>query len=336
MLGRMKSLRTMGTRTYLLLGLLVLAIAGAARWYWPASPEPPRAARVNMKPPLPMLGIDPKLVSLDDPEPDFTGARSLTSQLCTKAQFDTERLTHWATELHEHKRYHCKLWEYAFILQALEERGALTTGKQGLGFGVGQEPLPSLFAKYGAAVVATDLDLQEATKEGWAKTGQHMTSLKVLNQRKLVSDDVFTRLVSTRNVDMNRIPEDLRGFDFTWSTCALGHIGGLEKGLAFIENSLATLKPGGVAVHTTEYNLSSDVETLVTDGTSVYRRHDIQELVRRLTAAGHDVQVSFNSGSDELDQHVDERPYSENVHLKIRLDRYVVTSLGLIIRKKLD
>ncbi len=257
----------------------------------------------------------------------------LTSQLCTKAQFDTERLAHWASELGEPRRYHCKLWEYSFILQALEERGALAAGKQGLGFGVGQEPLPSLFAKYGAAVVATDLDLDQATKQGWATSGQHMTSSTVLNKRKLVPDDVFTKLVTTRNVDMNRIPEDLRGFDFTWSTCALGHLGGLEQGLAFIENSLTTLKPGGVAVHTTEYNLSSDNETLVTTGTSVYRKHDIQELARRLTADGHEVQVSFNFGSDELDRHIDEWPYSEDKHLKIRLDKYVVTSLGLIIRK---
>lgn len=321
----------MRTRTYTLLAGLVAVACGAIVWHRATqrneAKTPSRSAN---------RGIDLTLLTPGDPAPTFGGAAMLSSQLCTQAQFDSERFSYWVNELHEPKRYHSKQWEYAFILQALSERGLLAHGKRGLGFGVGQEPLPSLFAKYGAAVLATDLDLEEATKEGWAQSGQHMTSIDVLNQRKLVADSVFASHVSVRNVDMNHIPDDLRGFDFTWSTCALGHLGNLDKGLAFIENSLATLKPNGIAVHTTEFNLSSNIDTYETTNTSVYRKRDIETLVARLTAEGHEVHVNYNFGSGDLDRRVDERPYTRDAHLKIRLGTFVVTSLGLIIRKNPD
>jgi hypothetical protein len=103
--------------------------------------------------------------------------------------------------------------------------------------------------------------------------------------------------------------------------------------MQFIEDSLKTLKPGGIAVHTTELNLSSDTDTIESPRTSVYRRHDIEELVRRLTAEGHEVHVNFNIGNGPLDRYVDERPYTSDKHLRLRLGPYAATSLGIVIRK---
>ncbi len=133
---------------------------------------------------------------------------------------------------------------------------------------------------------------------------------------------------------MNNIPQDLRGFDFTWSSCALEHLESIEKGLQFIINSLDTLKPGGIAVHTTEYNLSSNEDTLDNMGTVLFRKKDIQELVRRLTLAGHEIYINYNPGSGKLDKYIDIAPYSQDKHLKLRLANYVTTSIGFIIRKK--
>ena len=53
-------------------------------------------------------------------------------------------------------RWHRKLWEYVMICQALWERGMLRAGRRGCGFGVGQEPLPALFASLGCEVLAAD------------------------------------------------------------------------------------------------------------------------------------------------------------------------------------
>ena len=277
--------------------------------------------------------VDPLLFADNPVEPTFGTDHMLVSQLCTQSQFASPALARWAAELKEEVRFHCKVWEYAYILQALSERGMLKAGRKGLGFGVGQEPIPSVIAKHGAQVLATDLDLEQATELGWVKSNEYMSSIEILNKRGIAPEKDFHRLVRARNVDMNGIPRDLRGFDFTWSTCALGHLGNLEKGLAFIENSLETLKPGGIAVHTTEFNLTSDTDTMETENTSVYRRRDIEQLVQRLRAQGHEVSVNFNTGSGPLDQRVVEQLGDTDKRLRFRLYGYAVTSIGIVIRK---
>lgn len=277
--------------------------------------------------------IDDALFSFDDTEPSFSGDEMLVSQLCTQSQFETPVFAKWREQLRFEPLFHCKRWEWIYIAQALAERGMLRPGKKGLGFGVGQEPLPALFASHGVEVVATDLKLAEASKLGWAQTNQHLSSIDVLNKRGIASMEDFGRLVRVMNVDMNKIPGELAGFDFIWSTCALGHLGNLENGVVFIENSIKTLKPGGIAVHTTEFNLSSDEKTVENSNTSVYRKRDIKALVKKLTAQGHEIHVNYNFGRGELDRHIDHPPYSQNKHLKIRLGSFVITSIGLIIRK---
>lgn len=57
--------------------------------------------------------------------------------------------------------------------------------------------------------------------------------------------------------DMNNISASLfDGFDFVWSPCALEHLGSKQLGLEFIVKSAQCLKPGGMAVHATEFDLS--------------------------------------------------------------------------------
>jgi hypothetical protein len=46
-------------------------------------------------------------------------------------------------------------------------------GVAGLGFGCGQEVLPSLFAKYGEAITATDLPPDRAEARQWTVSGQY-------------------------------------------------------------------------------------------------------------------------------------------------------------------
>ena len=76
-------------------------------------------------------------------------------------------------------------------------------------------------------------------------------------------------------------------FDFCWSCCALEHLGSLSAGLRFIERSLDTLRPGGWAVHTTEFNLFSDAATVERGATVLYRQRDLKWLVEHLQRQGH-------------------------------------------------
>jgi 2-polyprenyl-3-methyl-5-hydroxy-6-metoxy-1,4-benzoquinol methylase len=255
------------------------------------------------------------------------------SQLCTHARIESATYQHWLSRMKEAPRRHRKLWEFAYILQVLSEQDMLRPGRRGLGFGVGTEPLPALMASCGVAVHATDLELEQAKLEGWVATNQHLAALEELNARQICDDESFRRLVSFEPIDMNAIPSRLRDFDFTWSSCALEHLGSLEHGLRFIDASLDTLKPGGIAVHTTEFNCSSDRKTVRRGETVIYRRRDIVGFLEGLTHKGYRTALTLAVAGDPLDQHVDVPPYSAYDHLRLQLYGYVTTSIGMVIHK---
>ncbi len=230
---------------------------------------------------------------------------------------------------------HRKVWEYCYITQALHERDLLRPGMRGLGFAVGREPLTALFASLGCEIVATDLAVEEAAKGGWVETSQHAESLEALNGRGICPSDLFRQRVSFRVVDMRHIPDDLGIFDFTWSACSLEHLGSGARGEQFIFDSLSVVKPGGFAVHTTEYNVSSNRKTITDGGTVLYRRRDLEQIAMRLHAAGHLIEVDFALGHMPADSIIDRVPYRHENHLKLELGGYIVTSFGLIIQRAL-
>jgi hypothetical protein len=205
-----------------------------------------------------------------------------------------------------------------------------------LGFGIGHERIPAVLANRGCLVTATDFSAAGA----WAAqspddvlTPKDSDTDPEMAHLALCDADAFHRLVHFRDVDMNKIPEDLRHYDCLWSCGALEHIGGLAHGLHFIEQSLDCLKPGGVAVHTTEFNLSSDTATLDTPDMSFYRRSDIVSLAGRLLAEGHAIVLNFTRGAGPIDSHVDKPPYDYQLTMNALVAGYLITSIGLIIQK---
>ena len=246
----------------------------------------------------------------------------------------SEAFRYWLVQLGEPWRYHRKLWELGYICQALFERGMLSSGKRGLGFAVGQEHLPAYFAAQGCDIVATDLGAADPRARGWADTGQWASAVDSLNRRGLCNADQFRQRVSFLPVDMNQIPADLRGFDFTWSMCSFEHCGTIELGKQFLRRQMDCLRPGGVAVHTTELNLTSNTSTVTKAKTVVFRRRDIEEMIRGLRADGHRVEpLDLGVGAHPLDWFVDSKPYSNDRHLRLRIGRYASTSIGLLIEK---
>lgn len=229
--------------------------------------------------------------------------------------------------------WHRKLWEFVFVVHHLTESGIVKQGSRGLVFGVGSERLPALFASMGAEIVATDAPIEIGNE--WQSTNQYSNSLELLRYPEIIDNDLFDSKVTFRHCDMNNIAPDLVGFDFNWSACCFEHLGGLEAGMQFVINAVEqTLRPGGVAVHTTEFNLSSNTETLEDPGCSIYRLRDIEELVTRLRERGHTVKpFTVAPDSHYYDFHVDVPPYSNNLHLKLLLQNYVTTSVGIVVRK---
>jgi hypothetical protein len=52
-----------------------------------------------------------------------------------------------------------------------------------------------------------------------------------------------------------------------------------------------------------------------------------------LAKDGHHLEVNFNLGGGELDDYIDEAPWNDRRHLRLRLGGFVTTSFGFIIRK---
>ena len=287
-------------------------------------------------------------VALPLPPTTVAEMRRIPWKASTQADLESNWARHWMRELGLGFIYHRKLWEIAFFLQNLYSYGMMLPGKKGLGFGCGEEPMPSYLANLGVDVTITDLkpDAREAT--GWAETGQHTTNLERAWKSHLVTFDKFKEHARLAYVDMNVIPSDLRGFDFCWSICALEHLGTIKKGLDFIENSMETLRPGGIAIHTTEFNFGSDEET-IDNWPSVYflKKHFVS-LADALRTKGYIVPtLDFDLGTGVLDRFIDMPPYMHQVspslqklwpdqlHLKLSSDGIASTCFGMVIQKPL-
>jgi len=273
------------------------------------------------------------ILNFGDPRPPRFDA--LISQASTAEQMLEPTFALWCARLNEKPNFHRKLWEYNYILQALEQHHKLNPGMRGLGFGVGKDPIVAYMVKSGCKIIATDLDPEAAHQAGWVETNQYSEKLLNLNERKICSDKALTHNVELKSVNMNAIPNELSQgqFDFVWSACAYEHLGSIEQGLQFVVNSMNSLKPGGIAVHTTELNVSSNDETLSSGGTVLFRKRDMEDLASRLRNLGYEIELNFHLGSQALDRFYDVPPYSEFTHLKLELDRFITTSYGIIVKK---
>ena len=267
-----------------------------------------------------------------EPEP---GAM-LFSTCCRQESFEQPYFAYWGSRLGFGPTYHRKVWEHVFICQSLWERGLLAPGHAGVGFGVGREPLAAYFASQGCDILATDLAPENAQSAGWSDSAQHAAGLETVWFPNLCPRPDFEARVRFQVCDMNAVPDEIEGYDFCWSACALEHLGSIDAGLAFIERSVGCLKTGGWAIHTTELNLSSNTHTLSSGGTVLFRRQDFERLAERLTAQGHIVApFDFDPGLAPLDRYIDVPPYRVAPHLKLALEGYAATSFGLIIQKGL-
>lgn len=271
---------------------------------------------------------------------------SLSSTLCRYEHFLTDWYAKWSVMLGiASGRFQPegpawtlqrKDWEWAAIVQALSERDMLRPGRSGIGFAVGREPLPALFAALGAEVLATDQPAETVTAT-WSETGQHAASREALFHSHVCSREAFDARVRFEPLDMTRLDDLPRAaFDFAWSSCSFEHLGSLQAGLEFVLSSTELLRPGGVAVHTTEFNVSSDGHTAESGDDVIYRRRDLEDLDRQLRSrcAGL-ARLDLFAGDHPFDLTWDYPPYFQHgrPHLKLILHGHVTTSVLLIVQK---
>lgn len=264
----------------------------------------------------------------------------VVGRMVTVSQFLTADYRAFTAEIQEPSRVHRKQWEFYAITRTLEHLGMLRDGMRGLVFAVGTEPLPALFAKKGAYIVATDMDPSSFNTmfslDGWSKTAQYANSLEPLRREDICPREVFDKRVIFRHADMNHIPPEFFGkFDFVWSSCSVEHVGSITLGKRFLVNVMDVLKPGGVSIHTTELNLSSLDRTIEAGGSVIFRKKDLDDVSNALRILGHEVaDIDYNSGNDPHDLVPDRPPFSVENHVKLKIGEYTSASVLFIARKR--
>lgn len=231
--------------------------------------------------------------------------------------------------------FHRKVWEFVYVLRAAEQYGMVRPGGRAVGFGVGREPIPAALAANGVSVLATDLHASDQESGPWAETGQHLSSLEALSVPGIVPYEVLERQVGIRYVDMNAIPDDLGSFDLVWSCCALEHLGSPRAGLEFMLRTLDLLRPGGVSVHTTEFELTARATTAEYGNIVVYRPSDLDAFVREISDLGFSIETNWYVAMETpADRWIAHPPFEDDpAHLKLVIGDSVSTSVGLLIHR---
>ena len=267
-------------------------------------------------------------------EGDGPSLARVVSQAVTERQCEDPRYAAWCEVIRERPRRHRKQWEYVYILCALDQAGMLRPGRSGIGFGVGREPLVATLAARGCTVLATDLPPGAADAAAWKATGEYGGDRSALNERGLCSAADFAARVAYRHVDMRDLSGLEGDVDFVWSSCAMEHLGSLDAGTRFVLESLSLVRPGGIAVHTTELNACSNTATVESGPVVLYRRRDLEALARAVRDAGGELVLDFHTGNGPCDRRVDVPPFDEERHLKVLYSRFATTSFGILVRRR--
>lgn len=249
-----------------------------------------------------------------------------------RADFDKPWLHRWATALGEPVHIHRKLWEWCEILQASADAGRLQPGLSAVGFGVGREPIPATLAKLGLHVLATDLPASDLSAS-WAATNQHANDSGALLTGH-VDSEVIKRLVRFQPFDMCDDLAPLGVHDLVWSSCVIEHLGSPAAGLDFVRRSLDLLNPGGVAVHTTEMELTPREISVDYGHCAIYTPEHLGEFFGGLPD-GFSYSASFSIPLEAPeDCHVDLPPFNRGLpHLKRTLGDSITTSFSIAIVK---
>ena len=134
---------------------------------------------------------------------------------------------------------------------------------------------------------------------------------------------------------MNAISPRYRDFDFCWSSCSLERLGSIEAGLNFIKASINTLKVGGVAVHTTEYNVSSNRRLSTTippwscSGVATFSVSSQSYRAKAISLR----RFALTFLREPIDLFVDIPPYVADLIIRLVLSNFVASSIGLVIQR---
>ena len=187
-------------------------------------------------------------------------------------------------------------WRKVYTLQALRRYGMLEEGALGLGFERSASGMPAALAAMGTKIVA-------AFPSRSGSQPKPAALKRDLADRAPCSKAVFDQNVSARVSSWRRIPGDLVNFDFLWSTRANEALYSVAAAAQFVEDAMACLRPGGLAIHTFSYDLAPSGRKIPSTERVMLQQGDIERIALLLVSRGHEVAQFKIDASDPILTH---------------------------------
>ena len=231
---------------------------------------------------------------------------------------------------------HRKDWEWTIGLMAMKRFGKINESSAAIGVGSGIEPIPFYLASKISRVYATDLYEDD---ESWkqAAPSEFLKDPKKYSPFPYREDALTVLRMDGANLDF---PDDT--FDIAFSFSSIEHFGGENhsgalKAMREIER---VLKPGGIAVISTEYILNDKEHPEFFNKRTIHSdlidRLDKLKLVEpldlRITTNTLDTVIDYNSEAriwDTLDLEY-KRTHS---HIVIKYYNILLTSVMVVLQK---
>ena len=252
------------------------------------------------------------------------------NKICQVADLENEE---WRNVLKEIKckidksNFHRKIWEYVQIIYCLKKLKFLTPQSICLAIGAGREPI-LYYLTYKVKKVY-GIDLYEGVFFGGEDESDIPTSVGKYAPFPYVED----KLILTRMDALDlKFPDNY--FDFVFSASSIEHFGNKRRILRAIKEMYRVLKPGGVAVITTELKLNRFATTL--PGVRLFR---LEEFLKIGEKTGFIIQNNFDLRIEKeyfenwikLPEEIHKRP-----HVILRFFNSIFTSINVVFSKQGD
>lgn len=204
------------------------------------------------------------------------------TQVATAGQLREPIAGGWLSRLRPKGGSAVEHWRKVYTLQVLRRYGMLEHGAFGLGFEPSPSGLPATLAGMHTKVVAVFP----------SRAGHPLDEAALkddLSGRAPCDKDAFDANVAVRVASWRRIPVDLVNFDFVWSARANERLYSVAAATQFVEDVMACLRPGGLAVHTMSYDLAPGGRSTPSTERILLQQGDVERIALILVSRGHEV-----------------------------------------------
>ena len=268
--------------------------------------------------------------------------QSKLNRLCYVEDWENSEIKEALTELQKLSSegfIHRKDWEWALGIIAMRRFGKLNEKSTAIGIGAGTEPVPFYLANKVKHVYATDLYGQN---EGWKRAAP---SEFPENPKKYAPFPYKEDALTVLRMDGTKLEFPSESFDIAFSFSSIEHFDGGGKNhsgaLRSLKEMERVLKPGGLAVITTEYIINDKEHPEFFNRRTIYsdlldkleRLKLVEPLDLRITTKTLDTVIDFFTIDLNCDKMDSDYKKTHPVIL-IRARNILFTSIMLVFRKQ--